>query len=115
VAPAETLTKRLYSAAAIAWSLALFGVLLLTPPAVRALVSPWQVLGAASAPRWVTLFRWCNAAAEGRLFRAVRSLPAGSARQVAEAVAAAASAHAMPSPEPPPLDVLAFIGAARTA
>jgi len=115
VVPAETLTKRLYSAAAVAWALALFGLALLSPSAIRELVSPWRVLGNASAPRWVTLFRWCAAAAEGRLFRAVRNLPAsGSARQVAEAVAVAVGAHALPSPEPPSLLVLAFLGAART-
>lgn len=115
VAPMETLTKRLYTGAAIAWALALFGLSLLAPAAVRALVSPWRVLGDASAPRWVTLFRWCAAAAEGRLFRSVRHAPLGSARQVAEAVAVAVGAHAAPSPEPPSLEVLAFRGAARAA
>jgi hypothetical protein len=114
VVPAETLTKRLYSGAAIAWALALFGISLLSPVDVRALVSPWRVVGASSARHWVTLSRWCAAAAEGRLFRAVRSLAlSGSARKVAQTVAAAVGAHTLPSPEPPTLDVLAFFGAAR--
>jgi hypothetical protein len=116
VAPAETLTKRLYSAAAIAWALALYGLVLLAPAKVRELVSPWRVVGLASASRWVTLARWCAAAVEGRLFRAVRNLPSsGTARQVAEAVAVAVGAHALPSPDPPLLGVLAFLGAARAA
>jgi hypothetical protein len=61
----------------------------------------------------VTLLRWCAAAAEGRLFHAVRQLaPSGTARQVAETVAVAVGAYALPSPSPPALDVLAFHGAA---
>jgi hypothetical protein len=114
VAPAETLTRRLYSAAAIAWALALFGVSLLSPAAVRQLVSPFRVVGYTSAPRWATLLRWCAAASGGRLFQTLRQLaPSGSARQVAETVAAAVSAYAIPSPSPPALEVLAFHGAAR--
>jgi hypothetical protein len=114
VAPAETLTKRLYSAAAIAWALALFGLSLLSPSAVRRMVSPLRVVGHTSVARWVTLLRWCQASAEGRLFLSIRQLaPAGTARQVAEAVAVAVGAYAVPSPSPPALDVLAFLGAAR--
>jgi hypothetical protein len=112
VGPAETLTKRLYSAAAIAWALALFGLSLLSSAAVRELVSPSRIIGYAAAPRWATLSRWCAAAAEGRLFEAVRSLaPSGTARQVAETVAVAVGAYALPSPSPPAPDVLAFLGA----
>jgi hypothetical protein len=114
VAPAETLTKRLYSAAAIVWALALFGLSLLSPSAVRQMVSPQRIIGHASAARWVTLLRWCAAAAEGRLFQCVRHrVSSGTVRQVAEAVAVAVSAYAVPSPSPPTLDVLAFQGAAR--
>ena len=114
VAPAETLTRRLYSAAAIAWALALYGLSLLSPAAVRRLTSPFQVVGHASVSRWVTLGRWCTAAAEGRLFHAIGHLaPVGMARQVAEAVAVAVGAYAIPSPSPPALTVLAFQGAAH--
>jgi hypothetical protein len=114
VAPAETLTKRLYSAAAIVWGLALFGLSLLSPVAVREAVSPWPVVGHTSAARWMTLRRWCRAAAEGRLFHSIRQLaPSGTSRQMAEVVAVAISAYAIPSPSPPSLDVLAFQGAAR--
>ena len=114
VAPAETLSRRLYSAAAIAWSLALYGLSLLAPGTVRELVSPWRVVAASSATRWRTLSRWCAAAAGG-LFTRLSPPTGGTARQVAAAAATAISACAVPVPEPPPLDVLAFHGAARVA
>lgn len=113
VAPSETLTKRLYTAPAIAWALALFGLLLMTPTAIRGLVSPLRIWGATSGVRWQTLLRWAGAAAAGRLFPTVRAMPTEwSARMVAARVAATLSASTLPSPEPPPLDVQAFHGAA---
>lgn len=116
VAPAETLTRRLYSAAAIAWSLALFGLSLLSTSAIRRKVSPMRIVGPTSAARWVTVLRWCRAVGAGRLFRSARHAPARSGvRAMAEAAAASIAAHAVPSPEPPPLPVLAFLGAARAA
>jgi hypothetical protein len=114
VAPAETLTRRLYSAAAIAWALALYGLSLLAPAAVRELVSPWQVVDASSATRWRTLSRWCTAVAAG-LFTRLPPLTGTTPRQAAAAAAAALSAFAVPVPEPPSMDVLAFHGAARAA
>lgn len=117
VVPAETLTRRLYSASAIAWSLALFGISLLSPAAIRALASPMRIVGATSSGRWRTLLRWCGAVAEGRLFlcATVRVARKSRLRAVAEAAAASIAAHALPSPDPPPLPALAFIGAARAA
>jgi hypothetical protein len=113
VAPSETLTKRLYTAPAVGWALALFGLVLATPTAIRQMVSPLRVWGAASAARWQTLRRWAGAAAEGRLFPSVGVLPPEwPARTVAARVAALLSAGTLPSPEPPPLDVQAFHGAA---
>ena len=113
VAPSETLTKRLYTAPAVGWALALFGLLLMTPRAVRELVSPLRIWGTTSAVRWQTLLRWTGAAAEGRLFPSVRALPREwPPRTVAARVAATLSACTLPSPEPPPLDVQAFHGAA---
>lgn len=114
VVPAETLSRRLYSAATIAWALALYGLSLLAPADVRELVSPWRVVVASSATRWRTLSRWCKAAASG-LFTRLPPLTGATARQVAAAAAAAISAYAAPVPEPPSLDVLAFLGAARAA
>jgi hypothetical protein len=113
VAPSETLTKRLYTAPAIAWALALFGLLAASPRAIRRLVSPWRIWGPTSGVRWQTLGRWAAAAAEGRLFACVRAMPAEwPARQVAGRVAATLSACTLPCLEPPPLDVQAFHGAA---
>lgn len=113
VAPSETLTKRLYTAPAIAWALALFGLLLMTPTAIRGLVSPLRIWGTTSGVRWQTLQRWAGAAAAGRLFPTVRAMPdKWPARTVAARVAATLSASTLPSPEPPPLDVQAFHGAA---
>jgi hypothetical protein len=114
VAPAETLSRRLYSAAAIGWSLALYGLSLLAPAAVRELVSPWRVVAASSATRWRTLSRWCGVVTGG-LFTKLSPPTGSTARQVAAAAATAISAYAVPMPEPPPLDVLAFHGAVRAA
>lgn len=113
VAPAEVLTKRLYSASAIAWSLALFGLAMLSPAAVRQLVSPMRVVGDTSAARWLTLLRWCRAVRDETLFRCARRVQSADVRAVAEAAAATVASYALPSPEPPPLPVLAFFGAAR--
>lgn len=113
VAPAETLTKRLYTAAAIGWALALYGLSLLSPKAVRHLVSPLRHWGARSAAGWQTLRRWAGAAAAGRLFACVGPMPEEwSARKVAARAATTLAGHALPSPEPPALEVLSFHGAA---
>lgn len=115
VGPAGTMTSRLYSAAAIAWALALYGLSALPPASVRALISPWRVTGHEAVRRWRTLARWCRTAAGGRLFARVPALEGTTLRAVAGAAATAVSAFAVPLPEPPPLDVLAFHGAARAA
>lgn len=113
VVPREILTKRLYSAAAIAWALALYGLSMLSPAAVRALVSPWRHWGATSAGRWQTLQRWAWTAAQGQLFACVRAMPPDwPSRKAAARAATVLGGQALPSPEPPPLDVLAFHGAA---
>jgi hypothetical protein len=46
VGPAELLTRRLYSAAAIAYALGLLAISRLSAKAVRSAVSPFRVLGA---------------------------------------------------------------------
>ena len=113
VAPAETLTKRLYSAAAIGWALALYGLSLLTPTAVRRLVSPWTHWGAKSAERWQTLIRWALAGAQGRLFECVRPMPEEwPIRKVAARAATTLSGHAQSCADPPTLEAQAFRGAA---
>jgi hypothetical protein len=69
------LTRRLFTASAIALALALFGVMGLAPSVVRERVSPWAVVGATAAAGWCTLPRWTKAVREGRLFRGVRRAP----------------------------------------
>lgn len=112
VAPSVALTARLYTASAIAWALALYGLQKLAAAAIRKLVSPMRVIGATSVARWLTLRRWCRDVATARLFCGVRRV-AGTAREVAAAAASSLSAYALPEPEPPSLPVLAFHGAAR--
>lgn len=113
VAPSETLTKRLYTAPAVGWALALFGLWLATPKAIRELVSPLRVWGTSSPTRWRSLLRWAGTAAAGRLFHSVPAMPVDwSARTVAARVAALLASSTLPIPEPPPLDVQAFHGAA---
>jgi hypothetical protein len=117
VVPAETLTQKLFSGAAIAWALALYGLSMLSAASVRAFVSPWQAVAASSAYRWRTLQRWCASAEAGTLFSKVPPLSSaeGTARAVAAAMANAVGAHAVPLPEPPSRATLAFLGATRAA
>ena len=113
VAPRELLTQRLYSASAIGWALALFGVLGQAAAVVREKVSPLAIWGT-SARRWPTLQRWVAAIRGRRLWRCVRPTPPSwTVRQLAERAATTLAALALPSLEPPPIDVQAFHGAAR--
>jgi hypothetical protein len=112
VVPAEGLTRRLYGASAIAWALALFGVLAMAADKVRERVSPWKVVGPCAADRWPTLLRWTRAAGDRRLWRCVRpSPPSWSLRRVAERAATTLAGYAPLGPAPP-LDAQAFLGAA---
>jgi hypothetical protein len=113
VGPRELLTQRLYSASAIAWALALFGVLRLGAAQVRELVSPWAIWGV-SGHRWPTLLRWVEAIRARRLLQCVRAAPlAWTARRLAERAATTLAALALPTLEPPSIAVQAFHGAAR--
>ncbi len=111
VGPAEMLTRRLYSACAIGWALALYGLSLLSQSTVRDLVSPWRVVGDGSISRWRTLTRWCGATARRELFKRLPLLAPQRPRELAAAAAAVLSAFAVPAPDPPPMTVLAFHGA----
>jgi len=112
VGPSEALPRRLYTASAIALALALYGLLRLASAKVRALVSPMRTVGPTSATRWLMLKRWCHVVGTPALFSRARRVEGGPRRVAAEA-AASLAAHALPSPEPPPLEVQAFVGAAR--
>lgn len=113
VAPRETLTRRLFSAPAIAWALALYGLVLLPTWRIREAVSPWTYVGASAHRRWPAPGRWASAVQRGDVFGCVRPCPEGwGARQVAARAAATLAAHAPPSCTGPP-HVLAFHGAAH--
>jgi hypothetical protein len=84
VAPAAVLPRRYFSAAAIGWALALFGLARLSAAAVRKLVSPWRHVGATAARTWGSLRRWARAVRDRRLFPGVRPCPHSfTLRQVA--------------------------------
>jgi hypothetical protein len=116
VVPRETLRGRLYTASAVVWALALFGVEHLAPAHVRQRTSPWTVVGAAAATRWATLRRWVRAVRAQRLLSEVRPVPPEfTDRQVAERAAMTAAALAPPSLATLVVSSRAFAGAARAA
>ncbi len=111
VVPRGVLRRRLYSAAAVALALALYGVAGLTRPEVRRRVSPFAVVGATAAAGWASLRRWSRAVRAGRLFPVVRALPAeATLRQVAARAATTLAAYA-PGGRGLAIDSAAFLGA----
>ena len=116
VVPREMLAGRRYSASAIGFALALWGLVLATAAEVRRRVSPQTLLGFAGIRTWVTLRRWARAVREGSLFPDAPRL-AGSAtlRQVAASAASACAASADPMTRHLPLEHRAFFGAAHAA
>jgi len=111
VVPRGLLARRLYSAGAVALALALWGVAGLAPAEVRARVSPFTIVGATAAAGWASLRRWSRAVRAGRLFPAVRALPAeASLRQVAARAATTLAASA-PGPGGLSIESAAFLGA----
>lgn len=114
VVPAEVVARKLYSLAAIAWALALWGLESLTAAAVRRRVSPWAVVGPGSAGRWDALCRWAASARRGGLLSCIRPAPAEwTARAVAARAATTVAGFALPSTGPPSLSACAFRGAER--
>lgn len=100
VVPQGVATRYRYGAFAIALAFALWGLENWPPGAVRAAISPWQLVGASQCGRWRSLARWAGDALEGRLFRGLalhRSFAAGPARAIATRVAQLAASRAPPS------------------
>lgn len=112
VGPRGLVHRRLYSAAAIGLSLALWSLQNQPAAEVRRQVSPWAVVGAAAATSWATLRRWSRALKTGELWpRLMQSAPAASTlRQSAEAAAVRLAAL---SGEVGPAWIAAFVGSAR--
>jgi len=114
VGPAGIVRRRLYSGAAIAWALALYGLLKCRIAAVRCRTSPWRVLGAAARGSWHSLRRWLRAVREGALWPRLRLAPTHwVARQVAEHVAASVSAQAPTRYAKESIETRAFHGASQ--
>jgi len=115
VVPRGMLPRRRYSASAIGWALALFGLRQRPMAEVRRRTSPWRIVGAAAAAGWAALSRWVDAIRERRLFARVRAAPTEwTKRQVAERAAGSLAAHA-PTGRGRAIEAQAFFGAALTA
>jgi hypothetical protein len=115
VVPREVRAKRLYSASAIGFGLALWGLMKMNAMAVRQRVNPARLLGD-SIFGWATLRRWANDVAAGKLFVDLPRPPIGSKLRVVAATAAAAlAASAGAHTRVLPLEHRAFIGAAHVA
>ena len=116
VVPAETVPRRHYAATAIAFALALYGLVGESHAEVRARVSPSKVVGVAAERRWITLSRWIDATRSRDLFATLPAMPAGQGRrEVAARAAMAIGAHAPPSLQTGAPAERAFHGAAHMA
>ncbi len=116
VVPREVCGRRVYSASAIGFALALWGLVLATAAEVRRRVSPAKVVGDAAVTGWSTLRRWARAVARGRLFPSAPDPgPSASLRRVAASAAAALAASADATTRALPIAHRAFLGAAHAA
>lgn len=116
VVPRGVLRRRLYSAAAVALALALWGVERLAPAEVRRRVSPWRRVGATAAAGWASLRRWARAVRVAVLFARVRAAPAGARlRELAARAATTLAAFAPSSADALPLAARAMLGAAHVS
>lgn len=116
VVPREVLPRRQYSAAAIGFALALWGLVQATALAVRLRVNPATTLGFDAMTGWVTLRRWAKAVKQGRLFASVPAAgPSATLRGVAALAATALAASADSTTRHLPLEQRAFFGAAHVA
>ena len=116
VVPREVLPRRQYSASAIAFALALWGLVGATALAVRRRVSPAKELGFTAMTGWVTLRRWAKAVRQGDLFPSpLSAAPSATLRDVAALAATGLAANAAPTTRHLPLEHRAFFGAAHAA
>lgn len=116
VVPREVRGRRVYSAAAIGFALALWGLALATAAEVRRRVCPAAILGDTAAIGWATLRRWARDVARRRLFPATPDPgPSRSLRRVAAGAATALAASADPTTRALPIEHRAFLGAAHAA
>lgn len=116
VVPREVLAGRQYSASAIGFALALFGLALATAAEVRRRVGPITIVGATAATGWATLRRWARAVRDKHLFpSSPLPTPGSTLREVAASAAAALAASADATTRSLTLSARAFFGAAHAA
>jgi hypothetical protein len=119
VVPREVVAWRHYTAAAIAWALALWGHCRRPVAEVRRRTSTTPAPAGFGDPgRWASLRRWVTAAVRGDLFAAakLRRLPTGgSVRTIAGHIARTLAAHALPTVRLLPIEAQAFHGGAAMA
>lgn len=115
VVPREVMAGRLYSAPAIGFAFALWGLVLATAAQVRRQVCPAKILGH-TVSGWVTLRRWARDVAQGKLFPSVPGAgPSASLRRVSAHAASALAASADPTSRELAIEQRAFLGAAHAA
>jgi hypothetical protein len=117
VVPREVRGRRVYSASAIGFALALWGLVQATAAQVRRRVCPATLLGDAAVTGWATLRRWARDVARGRLFPGVpgRPEPSATLRRGAAGAASALAASADPTTRALAIEHRAFLGAAHAA
>ena len=119
VVPREVVPWRRYTAAAIAWALALWGHCRRPVTEVRRRTSTTPAPAGFGEPgRWASLRRWVAAAVSGDLFPAakLRRLPMGEpVRTIAGRIARTLAAHALPTVRLLPIEAQAFHGGAAMA
>lgn len=106
------LPRKLFSAFAIAWALALYGLLDQPPVRIRNRVSPWAHWGHTAANTWRSLTRWARQA--HHLFATPPPTDDATLRNRAHRTAMALSARAGPDSRDLPRDHRAAIGATQT-
>ncbi|MGK3966346.1 hypothetical protein WMF38_19445 [Sorangium sp. So ce118] len=116
VVPRGVLGRRVYSAAAIGFALALWGLALATASEVRRRVGPARILGESAVTGWATLRRWAREVAQRCLLaQAPDPGPSASLRKSAATAAASLAASADPTTRALPIEHRAFFGAAHAA
>jgi hypothetical protein len=114
VVPREVRAKRLYSASAIGFGLALWGLMKLKATDVRQRINPAKVVGVADD--WATVRRWAKDVAAGKLFVDLQRQPIGhKLRNVAATAATTLAGYADAPTRSLPLECRAFFGAAHVA
>jgi hypothetical protein len=112
VGPLGLMPGWLFSAPAIAWALALYGLAKASASEVRRRVNPWRVVGATAAGSWASLKRWIRSVRRRKLFPVVRPCPpTWSPKKIAERAASTLAALAPPSDREQPLEQGAWHGA----